>query len=82
MIVVPLKRVIFLCPKISRDRFLYEGGKQIPLIRRRVKVVMACTECKQRNYNTTKNKKNDPDRLEMKKYCKFCRKHTLHRESK
>ena len=48
----------------------------------RVKITLACTECTQRNYNTTKNKKNDPDRLEMKKYCKFCRKHTLHRESK
>jgi len=32
----------------------------------RVKITLACTECKQRNYNTTKNKKNDPDRLEMK----------------
>ena len=48
----------------------------------RVKITLACTECKQRNYNTTKNKKNDPDRLEMKKYCKFCLKHTLHRETK
>ena len=27
----------------------------------RVKVMLACTECKQRNYNTMKNKKNDPD---------------------
>jgi large subunit ribosomal protein L33 len=48
----------------------------------RVKVTMACTECKQRNYNTKKNKKNDPDRLEMNKFCKFCKKHTLHRETK
>ena len=48
----------------------------------RVKITMACTECKQRNYDTKKNKKNDPDRLEMKKYCRFCRKHTLHKESK
>ena len=46
----------------------------------RVKVTLACSECKQRNYNTMKNKKNDPDRLEMNKYCKFCRKHTLHKE--
>lgn len=46
------------------------------------KVVLACTECKRRNYNTTKNKRNSPDRLEMNKYCKFCRKHTLHRETK
>ena len=48
----------------------------------RVKITMACTECKQRNYNTMKNKKNDPDRIEMNKYCPFCRKHTLHKESK
>ena len=48
----------------------------------RVKITLACTECKQRNYNTMKNKKNDPDRLEMNKYCRFCRKHTLRRETK
>jgi large subunit ribosomal protein L33 len=48
----------------------------------RVKITLACTQCKQRNYNTIKNKKNDPDRLEMKKYCRFCREHTLHKETK
>ena len=48
----------------------------------RVKVTLACQECKQRNYNTMKNKKNDPDRLEMNKYCRFCKKHTVHRETK
>ena len=48
----------------------------------RVKITLVCTECKQRNYDTKKNKKNDPDRLELKKYCRFCRKHTLHKESK
>ena len=48
----------------------------------RVKITLACTECKQRNYNTVKNKKNTPDRLEMNKYCRFCRKHTLHKETK
>ena len=48
----------------------------------RVKITLACTECKQRNYDTKKNKKNDPYRLELMKYCKFCRKHTLHKESK
>ena len=37
----------------------------------RVKITLACTECKQRNYDTMKNKKNDPDRLEMNKYCRF-----------
>ena len=48
----------------------------------RNKITLACTECKQRNYNTKKNKKNDPDRIELNKYCRFCRKHTLHRETK
>ena len=48
----------------------------------RVKITLACSDCKQRNYDTTKNKKNDPDRLEMNKYCRFCRKHTLHKETK
>ncbi|MCM1055297.1 MAG: 50S ribosomal protein L33 [Bacteroides sp.] len=48
----------------------------------RVKITLACTECKQRNYITKKNKKNNPDRIEMSKYCKFCRKHTPHKETK
>lgn len=45
-------------------------------------VTLACTECKSRNYQTNKNKKNNPDRLEFSKYCKFCKKHTLHKETK
>ena len=48
----------------------------------RVKITLVCTECKQRNYDTKKNKKNDPDRIELNKFCRFCRKHTLHKESK
>jgi len=48
----------------------------------RVKITLACNECKQRNYATTKNKKNDPDRIELSKYCRFCRKHTQHRETR
>ncbi len=47
-----------------------------------VKITLACTECKQRNYDTTKNKKNNPDRLELNKYCRFCKKHTVHKETK
>ena len=45
-------------------------------------IVLACTECKERGYSTTKNKKNDPSRLELKKYCPRCRRHTIHREAK
>ena len=48
----------------------------------RVKVTLACSECKQRNYNTMKHKKTDPDRLEMTKYCRFCKKHTAHKETR
>ena len=48
----------------------------------RENVTLACTECKQRNYNTTKNKKNNPDSIELQKYCKFCKKHTTHKETK
>jgi len=48
----------------------------------RVKITLACNDCKQRNYDTQKNKKNNPDRLELKKYCRFCRHQTVHRETK
>lgn len=48
----------------------------------RVKVKLACTECKQRNYDTSKNKKTDTGRIELKKYCKYCKKHTVHKETK
>ncbi|MCX5847439.1 MAG: 50S ribosomal protein L33 [Deltaproteobacteria bacterium] len=45
-------------------------------------ITLACTECKQRNYTTTKNKRTMQNRLELKKYCKFCRAHKIHRETK
>jgi len=48
----------------------------------RDKIILACTECKQRNYNTTKNKKKHSGRVEYKKYCRFCDKHTQHRETR
>lgn len=48
----------------------------------RDRITLACTECKQRNYTTNKNKKNTTERVELKKYCKFCKSHTAHRETK
>lgn len=45
-------------------------------------VTLQCTECKRRNYTTTRNKKLSREKLELKKYCKFDRKHTLHKEVK
>ena len=48
----------------------------------RTRITLACTECKQRNYNTMKEKKLHPDRMETKKYCRFCKRHTVHKETK
>jgi large subunit ribosomal protein L33 len=45
-------------------------------------ITLACTTCKERTYSTRKNKRNDPGRLELNKYCPRCRQHTLHRETK
>ena len=48
----------------------------------RVNILLACTECKRRNYATVKNKKNTTGRVELKKYCPWCRAHTVHRETR
>ena len=45
-------------------------------------ITLQCTECKERNYSTTKNKKTMTKRLEMAKFCNRCRKHQLHKETK
>ena len=48
----------------------------------RDKITLACSACDHRNYDTTRNKKKQTAKLELKKYCPFCRKHTLHKEAK
>ncbi|MGD9082450.1 MAG: 50S ribosomal protein L33 [Desulfobacterales bacterium] len=48
----------------------------------RIIVTLSCSECKRRNYTTTKNKRTTPNKLEFSKYCRFCRRHTLHKETK
>ena len=68
--------------RLPCNQIFQMGGAEKMANDARVKVTLVCTECKQRNYDTKKNKKNDPDRLELNKYCRFCRKHTLHKESK
>jgi large subunit ribosomal protein L33 len=45
-------------------------------------VALQCSECKRRNYTTSKNRKNSQGKLEFKKYCPFERRHTLHKETK
>jgi len=45
-------------------------------------ITLECIECKERNYATTKNTRNTTTRLELTKFCKKERKHTVHRETK
>ena len=45
-------------------------------------ITLACSNCKRRKYTTEKNKKNTTDRLEVVKYCPFCKKRTTHKETK
>ena len=48
----------------------------------RPKITLACEVCKHRNYITNKNKNNQRERIELKKYCRWDRKHTLHKETR
>ena len=64
--------------------FVYcnEKGPPVAATDVRPKITLACQECKHRNYITKKNRRNDPDRLELKKYCPNCRCHRAHRETR
>jgi large subunit ribosomal protein L33 len=48
----------------------------------REKITLACTACKRRNYESLKSKRNTPDRVELKKYCRWSGRHTVHRETR
>ncbi len=48
----------------------------------RVVIHLACTECRERTYTSSKNRRNDSGRLEFSKYCPRCRGHKLHRETR
>ena len=41
-----------------------------------------CGDCKKINYYSTKNKKTLKEKLQLKKYCNSCKKHTKHKETK
>lgn len=72
--------------KIGRLPVAFSGkySKEVPKMAAgaRVKLTLRCADCKERNYFTFKNKKNTTERLELKKYCPRCRKHTVHNETK
>jgi large subunit ribosomal protein L33 len=48
----------------------------------RIAATLACEECKRRTSQTNKSKRNNPERLQLKKYCRWCRRHTPHRETR
>ncbi|MFW5807532.1 MAG: 50S ribosomal protein L33 [Spirochaetota bacterium] len=45
-------------------------------------ILLQCSECKRKNYATMKNKRNTQGKLQLKKYCRFDRRHTVHKETK
>ena len=58
------------------------GSNPMAKNEKRTHVTLACEDCKRRNYITTKNKVNDRDRIEMMKYCRWDRRHTVHKETR
>ncbi len=45
-------------------------------------VTLECVDCKRSRYTTTKSRRLHPERLEYTKYCRWCRGHTVHKETK
>lgn len=43
---------------------------------------LECADCKSINYYSHRNKKTVKERLKMRKHCKKCKKHTMHKETK
>lgn len=43
---------------------------------------LKCSVCKQANYYTNKNKKKVERKLELQKFCKWCKKKTMHKEAR
>ena len=57
----------------------------------RILITLECTECRSNlnkrslgisRYHTQKNRRNNPERLELKKYCPNCNRATIHKEIK
>jgi large subunit ribosomal protein L33 len=62
-------------------RFAKEVGLKMAA-KNQTNLNLACADCKERNYQTTKNKKNVKERLRLNKFCPRCRKHTEHAETR
>ena len=66
----------FICTAASTSEGIMARGDV------RIAVTLACEECKRRNYQTEKSKRNHPDRIEFRKYCRWCGRHTPHKETR
>ena len=73
-------RALGFTPSVRLDEA--KGRNEDAFLTMRDNIILQCPECKNRNYHTTKNKKKTTERLELSKYCPFCRKHTAHKETK
>ena len=60
----------------------YRGNEAEMASDKRVQVTLECQECKRRNYITTKSKVNSRERIELKKFCRWCRSHVDHKETR
>jgi large subunit ribosomal protein L33 len=72
----------FFCPERRRSAPHLITERRMARGDVRIAVTLACEECKRRNYQTNKSKRNNPDRITLRKYCKWCRSHTSHRETR
>ncbi|MBU1122668.1 MAG: 50S ribosomal protein L33 [Candidatus Omnitrophota bacterium] len=45
-------------------------------------IALKCSGCKRKNYYTSKNKRKQPEKFSISKFCRFCRKYVEHREAK
>ena len=66
----------------SRARAERGSEQSWPKNEKRVKITLACEECKRRNYITMKSRVNDRERIEMNKYCRWDKRHTVHKETR
>lgn len=80
---IKLVRMSFTDILLIRNYLDPEKGRKMGIKGKNDKmVVLACEDCKERNYTTTKNKKTNKERMELKKYCPTCKAHTVHKETK
>jgi len=75
MLTTLIRGVLFLLK--GDNYFMAKKGKGA-----RINIQYACQECKRVTHTSSKNKKNDPERKELSMYCRFCKKHTPHKETK